>query len=77
MSNNLYQQYLNNNHITRYRIAKISNIRESTLHSAAYSKGGTDTISGKLLKATGKALGKEPWIVFKELLELEQQNTHQ
>ncbi|KRM99536.1 hypothetical protein [Loigolactobacillus rennini] len=71
----IYQQYLDNNHITRYQVAKKGHVYQSTLQTVANSKGGTDTISGKILKATGKALDKEPWIVFKELLKLEQTNT--
>lgn len=67
----LYQDYLDQNGITRYKVAKASGVSNSTLQRVAESEHGTDTISGKILKATAVALDKEPWEVFKELLELE------
>lgn len=74
MANNVYQLYLDQHNITRYKVAKISGVSNSTLQNVAESSKGTDTISGKILKATALALNKEPWEVFKELLELEQKN---
>lgn len=74
MPNNVYQLYLDQNGITRYKVAKISGVSNSTLQNVAESSKGTDTISGKILKATALALNKEPWEVFKELLELEHKN---
>lgn len=68
----VYQQYLDQHNITRYKVAKISGVSNSTLQNVAESDKGTDTISGKILKATALALDKEPWEVFKELLDLEQ-----
>lgn len=67
----LYQDYLDQNGITRYKVAKVSGVSNSTLQRVAESKHGTDTISGKILKATATALNMEPWEVFEELLELE------
>lgn len=68
----IFQQYLDNNNITRYQVSKASGVANSTLQRTADSKGGTDSISGKILKATAVALNKEPWEVFKELIELEE-----
>ncbi|WP_461241025.1 hypothetical protein [Paucilactobacillus sp. N302-9] len=72
----LYQQYLDNNNITRYKVAKVSGLSNSTLQRVADSEHGTDTISGKIMKATAKALDKEPWEVFKELIALENKLGH-
>lgn len=67
----VYQRYLDDNHITRYQVAKRSGLNNSTFQRVAASKHGVDTLSGRILKATGKALDKEPWQVLKELCELE------
>ncbi|RRG09738.1 MAG: XRE family transcriptional regulator [Lactobacillus sp.] len=70
----LYQNYLDQNGITRYKVAKASGVSNSTLQRVAESEHGTDTISGKILKATAVALDKKPWKVFEELLKLESSN---
>jgi len=71
----VYQQYLDSHNITRYKVAKVSGVSNGTLQRVANSTHGTDTITGKILKATGMALNKESWEVLKELVELERMNS--
>lgn len=68
---NIYQRYLDKNQITRYKIAKISGITAGTLQHVVQADNVTDMISGKVLRATGKALGKESWEVFRDILNME------
>ena len=74
---NVFQVYLDNHNITRYQIAKITGVGQSTLQRVSDSKGGTNSISGRILKATAKTLDKTPGQVLDELISLEKTITNQ
>lgn len=48
---NVYQQYLDQNNITHYRVSKISDVSANTLQYAVDSKAGTNGTSERILKA--------------------------
>lgn len=48
---NVYQQYLDQNNITRYHVSKISGVSTNTLQHAVDSKAGINDISERILKA--------------------------
>lgn len=68
---NVFQVYLDNQNVTRYQIAKMTGLSQSTLQRASDSNGGTNSISGRILKATAAALDKTPGQVLDEMIELE------
>ena len=68
---NVIQKYLDQNNITRYRVSKISGIRESTLRASVSSKNGINGLTGKVIIAIAKALNKTPGQVLDEIIALE------
>lgn len=70
---NIYDQYLEQNNITRYKVSKLSGVYASTLQVAADSNK-LDNMSVRILKATATALDKTPGQVLDEMIELENSN---
>lgn len=70
---NVIQKYLDQNNITRYRVSKISGIRESTLRASVSSKNGINGLTGKVIIAIAEALNKTPGQVLDEIITLEDQ----
>lgn len=68
---NVIQKYLDQNNITRYRVSKISGIRESTLRASVSSKNGINGLTGKVIIAIAEALNKTPGQVLDEIIALE------
>ena len=66
---NFYDDYLTQQSITRYKIAKETGISPSTLQRAADAKE-IDNISMRIIIATAKALDKTPGTVADELINV-------
>ncbi|MFB9770707.1 hypothetical protein [Lactiplantibacillus modestisalitolerans] len=69
---NVFQHYLDQHHVTRYRVSKISGVGQTTLLRASQSTSGTDRLSGRVIKAIARAVNKTPGQVLDELITLEQ-----
>lgn len=72
---NALQEYLDQNNITRYQVAKQIGIANTTLANAVKD---TKPLSGqtvKVISAVAKALGKTPGQVLDDLIEIDKDNS--
>lgn len=68
---NALQEYLDQNNITRYQVAKQTGIANTTLANAVKE---TKPLSGqtvKVIRAVAEALGKTPGQVLDDLIQLD------
>lgn len=74
-SMNALQEYLDQNGVTRYQVAKQTGIANTTLANAVKE---TKPLSGqtvKVITAVAQALGKTPGQVLDDLIELDEDNS--
>ena len=67
----MLDEYLKENHSSRYQIFKVVGTPQSTL--SFYVKKPLKEYPVRILAAIGKTIDKPSWIVLKELIDIEKQ----
>ena len=73
----ILDDYLTENNLTRYQVAKRGNIAPTTLQNAITRNYSVNRISVKVIVAIAEIVGKTPGTVLDEILELETMNKSQ